>query len=487
MLQGTSSWSGKSLIATALCRHFADRGVKVAPFKAQNMSNNARVVDGGEIGVAQYLQALAARITPDVRMNPVLVKPESSTSSQVVLRGQADREISAVPWRQRAPRLWQAALDSLQSLQREYELVILEGAGSPAEINLAGSDIANMRSAAAADAAVILVADIDRGGAFAHLYGTWALQAEPDRRRLAGFVLNKFRGDESLLAPAPQRLRELTGMAPLGVVSRLVHGLPDEDGASGWAASATRGGGSRRPLVAIVRYPTASNLDEFKLLEQVADVRWARAPEQLAGAELVILPGSKHTTADLQWLRQSGLFEAVRARAARGERVLGICGGLQMLGTRLLAEGDPVEQDADGLGLLAIETRFAADKVARREQVTLRGSLAAPWAALSGLSYTAYEIRQGRTGLLDDTAQRAAVDGAETTQPVFADGVPGFRRGPVLGIATHGLLESAPALAAILDGTPPARSLEQALDALRDAVVAGLDIEAIEALAQIDC
>jgi len=487
MLQGTSSWSGKSLIATALCRHFADLGVKVAPFKAQNMSNNARVVDGGEIGVAQYLQALAARITPDVRMNPVLIKPESSTSSQVVLRGQADREISAVPWRQRAPRLWQAALESLRSLQREYELVILEGAGSPAEINLTGSDIANMRSAAAADAAVILVADIDRGGAFAHLYGTWALQEEPDRRRLAGFVLNKFRGDESLLAPAPQRLAELTGMAPLGVVPRLSHGLPDEDGASPALAPAGRRDGAGRPLVAIVRYPMASNLDEFKLLEQVADVHWARSPEQLAGAELVILPGSKHTTADLDWLRQSGLSSAIRARAARGERVLGICGGLQMLGARLLADGDPVEHDADGLGLLAIETRFAGDKVTRSEQVRLRESLTPPWAALSGVSYSAYEIRQGRTGLIEDAARRAEVDGADATQRAFADGVPGFCRGSVLGIATHGLLESTSVLAAIIDGTPPALSLERSLDTLRDAVVAGLDIAAIETLTRSDC
>ncbi len=205
MVQGTSSWAGKSLIATALCRHFARRGVRVAPFKAQNMSNNARVVAGGEIGTAQYLQALAAGVEPEVRMNPVLLKPEAETRSQVVLHGVADPELSAVPWRERADLLWPAVADSLRSLLGEYDLVVLEGAGSPAEINLAECDMTNLRAAETADAGVLMVCDIDRGGAFAHLYGTWALMEPAQRERVGGFVLNKFRGDPALLPPAPER------------------------------------------------------------------------------------------------------------------------------------------------------------------------------------------------------------------------------------------------------------------------------------------
>jgi len=209
MVQGTSSWAGKSLVATALCRHFARRGFRVAPFKAQNMSNNARVVEGGEIGTAQYLQALAAGIEPDVRMNPVLVKPEADTQSQVVLRGVVDHELSRRPWRERPPWLWRVIEESLQALLDEYELLIIEGAGSPAEINLRDTDLANMQVAERAKAPVILVSDINLGGAFAHLYGTWALLEETARARIAGFVLNKFRGDASLLSPGPEHLEEL--------------------------------------------------------------------------------------------------------------------------------------------------------------------------------------------------------------------------------------------------------------------------------------
>lgn len=195
MVQGTSSWAGKSMLSTALCRHCARQGLRVAPFKAQNMSNNARVVAGGEIGAAQYLQARAARCEPDVRMNPVLVKPETDGRSQVILRGVADRELSALDWRARAPHLWPAVEESFRSLSEEFELVVVEGAGSPAEINLRDTDLANMRVARLADAAVLLVCDIDRGGALAHLYGTWALLDDEDRSRVRAFVLNRFRGE----------------------------------------------------------------------------------------------------------------------------------------------------------------------------------------------------------------------------------------------------------------------------------------------------
>src|SRR6185437_1016403 len=282
MIQGASSSAGKSLVTAGLARALHRRGIDVAPFKAQNMSNNARVVDGGEIGTAQYLQALAAGLEPEVRMNPVLVKPEGDTRSQVVILGRPDLELSRRAWRDRRGALWPAIESSLRALLAEHELVLLEGAGSPAEVNLRDTDLANMRSAKLARAAVAVVADIDRGGAFAHLYGTWALLREDERAMLAGFVLNKFRGDPGLLAPAPEQLEELTGVPTVGVLPWLRHELPDEDGAF---VTQTNGAGR---VVAVVRYPTASNLDELKPLEQVAHVRWATRPSDLEDAALVV-------------------------------------------------------------------------------------------------------------------------------------------------------------------------------------------------------
>ncbi len=458
MVQGTSSWAGKSLIATALCRHFADRGVRVAPFKAQNMSNNARVVAGGEIGAAQYLQALAARVEPDVRMNPVLVKPESETSSQVVVEGVVDAAVGALPWPERAPHLWPRAERALRSLREEYDLVVLEGAGSPAEINLAGIDLANLRAARAADAAVLLVCDIDRGGAFAHLYGTWALQAPADRERLAGFVLNKFRGEQALLEPGPRMLTEMTGVPLLGVVPWLAHGLPDEDGA---AHPVSPGEGA--PEVAVVRYPRASNLDELKLAEQVAAVRWVDAGVGLGDPDLVVLPGSKDPASDLAWLRAQGLDAALAARAAAGGRVLGICGGLQMLGERLGPGGELA-----GLGLLPLASGEGEEKLTRRSEAEFAPDLGEAWAPLAGRALAGYEIRHGHTEAHGEVA--AALSEGR-----------GWVAGPVLGISVHGLLEDAGTLAALF-GVAPARSLDAALDELAAAVGAGLDLDRLDAI-----
>jgi adenosylcobyric acid synthase len=458
MVQGVSSWAGKSLLTTGLARAISRRGIDVAPFKAQNMSNNARVVaGGGEIGAAQYLQALAAGIEPDVRMNPILVKPEGDSQSQVVVLGRPDRELSRMPWRARHEQLWPVIEQALHSLQAEHELLLLEGAGSPSEINLRDNDLANMRTAKAASARVILVADINRGGAFAHLYGTWALLAEDERALIAGFVLNKFRGDVALLPPGPEQLELLTGVPTLGVVPWLDHGLPDEDGAAppSAARSAT--------TVAVVRYPTASNLDEFKQLEQVTQLRWAHRPEDIDGADLVILPGSKHVAADLGWLRRSGLAEALRQRARSGRRVLGICGGMQMLGERVEDEAG-VDGSADGLGLLPLRTAFAAAK--QTEQTATRfQTLAEPWAALSHKTLAGYQIRHGAT---TTTAPLA---------PALPDGL-GFLDGSVLGIYLHGLFEQ-PELVRALFGAAPARSLEQAFDELADAVEEHLDVGAL--------
>jgi len=457
MVQGASSSAGKSLITTALARAFRRRGIDVAPFKAQNMSNNARVVEGGEIGTAQYLQALAAGVEPDVRMNPILVKPEGDNRSQVVVLGKPDLELSRLPWRTRHERLWPVIEQALRSLLAEHELLLLEGAGSPAEINLRETDLANMRTAKTAAARVVLVADIDRGGAFAHLYGTWALLPEDERTLIAGFVLNKFRGDPSLLPPAPEQLEALTGVPTLGVLPWLEHGLPDEDGA------ATPRRLHDRRSVAVVRYPTASNLDEFKQLEQVADLRWAARPEEIEGADLLILPGSKHVGADLAWLARTGLAEAVRKRARSGHPVLGICGGMQMLGRRI-EDAAGVDGSGEGLGLLPLRTAFARSKQTEKTSTRFR-PLPEPWSALGEKTLTGYQIRHGQTRTTAAVAE------------ALPDGL-GFVDGPVLGIYLHGLFEQ-PELLEGLFGEPPRRLLDQAFDELADAVEEHLDVPAL--------
>ena len=460
MVQGCSSWAGKSLLTTALARSFARRGVRVAPFKALNMANNARVVRGGEIATAQYLQALAAGVEPDVRMNPVLVKPEGDTRSQVVLLGKVDHELSRTAWRGRAASLWPHIEAAFRSLASEFDLLIAEGAGSPAEFNLWDVDVANMRVAELGRAAVILVADIDRGGAFAHLWGTWSLLPERQRSLIKGFVLNKFRGDQALLEPAPAELERMTGIPVVGVVPYLQHALPDEDGAAPIPTRVDAEG----PIVAVIRYPTASNLDEFKAIEAVAQLRWAWSRQDIDDADLVILPGSKFVATDLAWLRAQGFAEALVERITRGGRVLGICGGLQMLGERL-DDSANVDESATGLCVLPLRTRFEHEKVTRVTSARFR-SLPDPWAALSSLAFQGYEIHHGLT----------VPTGALTE--AIADGL-GYVQGSVLGFYVHGLFESAAIIEAFF-GRSGAPTLNHAIDALADAIDAALDTRALE-------
>jgi adenosylcobyric acid synthase len=452
---GTSSWAGKSLLATAFCRWFARHGVAVAPFKAQNMSNNARVVDGGEIGAAQYLQALACGLEPALRFNPVLVKPEADQRSQVVLNGRVEPALSELPWRERPSVLEPAVDDALSGLLDEFELVLIEGAGSPAEINLFDTDLANLYAVRRARAAAVVVADIARGGAFAHLFGTWALTPDDVRARVGGFVLNRFRGDIELLTPGPRELERKTGVPTLGVLPELEHGLPDEDG-----VARRRGGTGQR--VAIVAYPAASNLDEFRQLEEAAEVVWASRPRDLAAVDLIVLPGSKEPLSDLAWLRASGLDEAVTGAASAGGRVLGICGGLQLLGETVA--GQP------GLGLLPLATIFTKEKTTLH-RVAEFARLPEPWRALSGKSVTGYEIRQGRT------TATGPVDTALGT------GL-GFARENVLGLYLHGLFEL-PEIVEALVGRRPVRSLDAVFDALADAVDEHLDGTRLRALARL--
>jgi adenosylcobyric acid synthase len=471
MVLGTTSGAGKSWLATALCRWYARQGLKVAPFKAQNMSNNARVVDGGEIGSAQYFQALAANAVPDVRMNPLLLKPERDTHSQVVLMGQVSEELSVLPWRGRSERVWPQIARALDELRAENDVVVIEGAGSPAEINLMASDIVNLRVARPAGARCLLATDIDRGGAFAHLYGTWALMPEADRALLRGFVLNKFRGDASLLAPAPQQLRALTGVATVATLPMWwQHGLPEEDGVFD---DRSRASGAVVRTVAVVACPRISNLDEFQSLKNVPGTRlvWARTPADVVGADWIVLPGSKHTSGDLAWLRAQGLDRAVADHAARGGAVLGICGGLQMLGEALV---DPygIDGNAPGLGLLPLVTVFEREKTVRHRSAIF-GELTGAWAALSQVPMAGYEIHHGRTAAHPQMAQ----DG----HAVMPEGLAWQNaRGNVLGLYLHGLFEDARALHALFGAAAP--TLDTTFDGLADFIDTHFDAGVLSGL-----
>ncbi len=487
MVLGTTSGAGKSWLTTALCRHYARQGLKVAPFKAQNMSNNARVVAstlvtsctalpaegaavglgaarwpncGGEIGSAQYFQALAARAEPEVGMNPLLLKPETDTRSQVVLMGQVNAELSGMGWRGRSASVWPVIAQSLDALRARHDVVVIEGAGSPAEINLHASDIVNMRVALHGNARCLLVSDIDRGGAFAHLYGTWALLPPEERALIRGFVLNKFRGDAALLAPAPQMLQDMTGVPTVATLPMWwQHGLPEEDGIFDDSSRAT---GVVTKTIAVVAYPRISNLDEFQPLKNVPGVRlrWARTPADCAGAHWIILPGSKHTSADLAWLRAQGLDAAIAAHAAQGGAVLGICGGLQMLGEALI---DPhgIDGNAPGLGLLPLVTVFDRDKTVRRSQARF-GRLAGAWAPLTGLAVQGYEIHHGQT-----TQHPAMAASGNLALEAMAEGLAWQNTaGNVLGCYLHGLFECTGVLQALFGAQVP--TLDSVFDGLAD-------------------
>ncbi|MCC7100503.1 MAG: cobyric acid synthase [Rubrivivax sp.] len=487
MVWGASSGAGKSLLATALCRWAARQGLDVAPFKAQNMSNNARVVPVdavgpdsalGEIGSAQYFQALAARVMPQVDHNPVLLKPERDTHSQVVVRGQVDAALCAQPWRQRSAALAAAARASFERLAARHEVLVIEGAGSPAEINLAPQDYVNLGTARWArergGLRALLVADVDRGGAFAHLHGTWALLPEDLRPALAGFVLNKFRGDAALLAPGPQQLQAMTGVPLLGVLPmQRDHGLPEEDGV--YAAPAA---GRSEVRIAVAAWPHFSNLDEFAPLAAATQLRFARSRAELEGADWIVLPGSKQVSGDLAWLREQGMDEALRAHLDRGGRVLGICGGLQMLGDWIDdpegADG-PAHGPQPGLGLLPLTTRYTAPKRLRAAGVRFR-TLQPPWQALCARACNAYEIRCGRTWAHAESASPVLFDGAGQAIGWQGQGA----RAAVLGVATHGLFEDEALLHALFGAR--VRSLGQSLEGLADLVDHHLGAATLRAL-----
>ncbi|MGX1811399.1 cobyric acid synthase [Nocardia sp. NPDC055321] len=374
LIAGTTSDAGKSVVVAGLCRLLARRGVRVAPFKAQNMSNNSVVtLDGGEIGRAQALQARAAGLEPSVRFNPILLKPGSDRRSQLVVRGRAIDTVGAKDYFRHRTELRAIVAEELAGLRAEFDVVICEGAGSPAEINLRATDLANMGLARAADLPVLVVGDIDRGGVLAHLFGTVAVLEPEDQRLISGFVINKFRGDVDLLRPGIDQLTALTGRPTLGVIPFAEDLWIDAEDSLGTVADAPVGRslpplGTEWLTVAAVRLPRISNSTDVEALacEPGVAVRWVTDPSRLAGADLVILPGSKATVSDLDWLRRTGIADALVARAAAGGPILGVCGGYQMLARAIT---DTVESGAGavpGLGLLDLEIEFADRKVLRR-------------------------------------------------------------------------------------------------------------------------
>ncbi|MFB1296249.1 cobyric acid synthase [Mycobacterium sp. pW049] len=470
LIAGTTSDAGKTTVAAGVCRALARRGLKVAPFKAQNMSNNSMVCQGPdglgvEIGRAQWVQALAARATPEAAMNPILLKPGSDQRSHVVLMGQPWGHVASSDWLEGRRVLADAAHAAFDDLAARYDIVVAEGAGSPAEINLRAGDYVNMGLARHAALPAVVVGDIDRGGVFAAFFGTVALLAPEDQALIAGFVVNKFRGDLDLLKPGLRDLERLSGRRVFGTLPWHPDVWLDSEDALDLQGRRTAQDGARR--VAVVRLPRISNFTDVDALglEPGLDVVFASHPSAVADADLLVLPGTRATISDLAWLRSRGLDRAVLAHAAAGKPVLGICGGFQILGRTIRdphgVEGRPAE--VDGLGLLDVETNFIAEKALRLPEASWRDAPAA-----------GYEIHHGRI----------TVDAGEE----FPGGA---RSGQVFGTMWHGALEGDELRSQFLretlgmapSGVSFAAAREGRLDLLGDLVEGCLDVDALLELA----
>ena len=481
MLQGCGSDVGKSVLVAGLCRLFANRGLRVRPFKPQNMSNNAAVTaDGGEIGRAQALQALACRVEPTVHMNPVLLKPQSDTGAQLVVRGRVEGEWQARAYQDRKAGLLPIVVDSFRRLQGEAELVLVEGAGSPAETNLRAGDIANMGFAHAADVPVVLVGDIDRGHVIASLVGAHTVLDPADRDRIQGFLVNKFRGDPSLFDEGRAEIVRRTGWADLGMAPWLAAAtrLPAEDAV---VLERPITGGSQRVTIAVPMLSRIANFDDFDPLraEPDVDLRFIPPGRPLPGdAAVVILPGTKATLADLAFLRAQGWDIDLAAHVRRGGHVLGVCGGYQLLGRRI-ADPAGVEGrlgEAAALGLLDVETVLAGDKVLRPVQGRLR----------QGAAIEGYEIHVGRTTGPGTARPFAVLAGDRPDGAVSADGRIG-------GGYVHGLFASAAARAELLEQWGGESRVgdygaivDAALDEIAEALARSFDVTGLSRLAGLE-
>ena len=427
MIQGTMSGAGKSLLCAALCRIFRQDGYRVAPFKSQNMALNSYITrDGLEMGRAQVMQAEAAGVEPDVRMNPILLKPSSDTGSQVIVCGKVYGQMAAKEYFRCKKQFIPDLMKAYRSLAQEYDIIVIEGAGSPAEINLKQDDIVNMGMAKLADAPVLLVGDIDRGGVFAQLYGTVALMEPEERARIKGLIINKFRGDPTILDLGLTMLEEKTEIPVLGVVPYVYVDVDDEDSLSPRLEQSK----TVKPIdIAVIRLPRISNFTDFTPLEAhpMLGVRYVRNTAELSKPDMVILPGTKSTMDDLLWMRQNGLEAAVCKLASGGTPVLGVCGGYQMLGETL---SDPEHTESTreqirGMGLLPVRTVFCARKTRTRVRAAVQ---AAPFA---GAQLDGYEIHMGETEIEGEpfcTLENGRADGCVS--------------GSVFGTYLHGLFDT---------------------------------------------
>ncbi len=399
MIQGTMSNAGKSLLAAGLCRIFRQDGLRVAPFKSQNMALNSFITKaGGEMGRAQVVQAEAAGIDPDVRMNPILLKPTTDVGSQVIVNGVAQGNMRAMEYYRRKPEFIPAIMEAYNGLASEFDVIVIEGAGSPAEINLKKDDIVNMGMAKLADAPVFLVGDIDRGGVFAQLYGTVALLEPEERARIKGTIVNKFRGDRAILEPGIKILEDLCGVPVAGVIPYVHLDIDDEDSLS---ERFERKEGRRLLDVAVIRLPRISNFTDFSPFERYENVslRYVEKVADLENPDMILLPGTKSTIADLKWLRQCGLEAAVQKAAAAGTLVFGVCGGYQMLG-RSVSDPEQVEAAGEteirGMDLLPLDTVFRGQKVQTQTEGVFSG-VEGMLRELNGMTYRGYEIHMGRS------------------------------------------------------------------------------------------
>ena len=474
MIQGTMSNAGKSLLCAGLCRIFRQDGYRVAPFKSQNMALNSFITaDGGEMGRAQVVQAEAAGIEPDVRMNPILLKPTTDVGSQVIVNGVVQGNMRAMEYYRRKREFVPAVLEAYDSLAAENDIIVIEGAGSPAEINLKQEDIVNMGLAKLVDAPVLLVGDIDRGGVFAQLYGTVALLEPEEKARIKGTIVNKFRGDRKILEPGLETLEQLCGVPVAGVIPYVHVDIDDEDSLS---TRFTRDTGRKDIDLAVIRLPRISNFTDFAPFERFENVsvRYVEKISDLHDPDMILLPGTKSTIADLKWLRESGLEAAVLKAASAGTPIFGICGGYQMLG-RTVSDPEQVEaagiSEISGMGLLDMDTLFRGEKVQTQTEGVFE-NIPGLFSCLNGLAYQGYEIHMGRS-----MERRNAVT----------------CKGNVYGSYIHGIFDAPGVAEAILGalcrkkGLDPARLgsfdpkayKEAQYDKLAAAVRSGLDMDLV--------